>query len=505
MQPPQATDTPTDEAAAAELEATQRRVLDKSLVHGIAWTGGMKWATQILSWFSTLVVARLLTPGDYGLANMAAVYIGLVQLVNEFGLSAAVVQRRDLSEDQIAKIGGLSVLLGAFFWLLSMALAIPVARFFGEPALRAVILVLSITFFASAFQVLPRSLLTRDLQFQKLAWLDGIEAISGTVITLVLALLGFRYWSLVLGGVGGRVIVTVFAMAWHRHRLAWPAPFAAIKAPVSFGAHMVVANIAWYAFRSADVTVIGRTLGKTALGAYSIGWNLASIPVDRISALVARSTAAIFASVQTDAAALRRYVLALTEGIALLTFPAAVGLSLLADEFVLLVLGPGWQSAVLPLRLLSLAAVFRSLIPLLNQVLVATGQSKRNMQATIALAVTLPALFWVGSRWGLGGVALVWIVAYPIVAGPFLVRPAFAVCDLKLSSYLRALWPAFSASLVMAIVVLIARVLLPPSWPLAVRFLSVAALGASTYAAAVYSVHGARLRTFLALLRSVRN
>lgn len=473
-------------------------------MQGIAWTGGMKWATQVLSWISTLFVARILTPGDYGLASMAAVYTGLVQIVNEFGLSAAVVQRRDLTEDQIARIGGLSVLLGAFFWLLSMALAIPVAHFFGEPALQAVILVLSITFFASAFQVLPRSLLTRDLKFQKLAWLDGIEAITMTVVTLGLALLGLGYWALVLGLVSGRLMATIFAMAWHRHRLAWPTPFATISAPVTFGAHVVVANIAWYAFRSADITVIGRTLGKVALGAYSIGWNLASIPVDRISALVARSTAAIFASVQDNPAALRRYVLALTEGIALLTFPAAVGLSLVAEEFVLLVLGPEWRPAILPLRLLSLAAIFRSLMPLLSQVLIATGQSKQNMHATITMAVALPGMFLLGSHWGVGGVAIVWVVGYPLVVSPFFVRYAFAACDMSLGAYARSLWPAFSASAVMAAVVLAVRYVTPGTWPLGARFATQAASGAGAYALAVYYAHGMRLRAFLALLRAVR-
>src|SRR3989442_11978043 len=89
------------------------RELDRSLVHGIAWTSGAKWAGQLLTWASTLIVARLLTPEDYGLVGMASVYLGLITLVSEFGLGAAVITLRALSEEQVAQLNGLSVLFGA--------------------------------------------------------------------------------------------------------------------------------------------------------------------------------------------------------------------------------------------------------------------------------------------------------------------------------------------------------------------------------------------------------
>jgi O-antigen/teichoic acid export membrane protein len=475
--------------------------LDRSLVRGIAWTGGVKWATQILSWLSTLVVARLLTPGDYGIAGMAAAYIGFVQLVNEFGLSAAVVQQRDLTEDQIAELGGVSVGLGVFFTALSLVLATPIASFFGEPAVRSVLLALSVTFFASGFQVLPRSLLTRDLRFRELAWLDGLEAVTLTLATLAFAVAGFRYWALVLGGIVSRSIATIAAMLWYRHRLSWPRSLATIRAPIAFGAHIVGANIAWYAFRSADITVVGRFLGKAALGEYTVGWNLASIPVDKIAALVARASPAILASVQDDVAAMRRYVLALTEGVTLLTFPAAVGMALVADEFVRVVLGDRWESAISPLRILALAAVLRSVVPVLNYTLIATGRAKRNMQATIATAIVMPCLFVLGSRWGVVGVALAWLIGYPIVTAGFMMRYALAQCDLTLSQYARSLWPAFSASVVMAASVLVASRAIPDSWPLAARLAIKTGVGAGAYLSMVLLAFGDHLRAFIALAR----
>jgi len=478
--------------------------LDRSLVHGIAWTAGLKWFTQVLSWASTLIVANILTPGDYGLVGMATVYLGLVQLVNEFGLGAAILQRRDLTEDQIARLGGLSILLGMFFCLLSIALAWPIASFFGEPAVRWIVVVLSVTFVTSAFQSLPRALMQRDLEYRRLAWLDGIEAIALTAGTLVLALLGFRYWALVLGGVLGRFVCTVAVLYWRRHRLAWPRQFRTILGEVTFGSHIVVSRLAWYAYTNADTAIVGRVLGKVALGAYNLGWTIASIPVERISGMVARVTPGIFSAVQHDLPALRRYVLGLSEIMALVTFPVSVGIALVAPDFVIVALGEKWRPAIVPLQLLALFGGFRSITALLPQVLVVLGQSRRSMQFSLIAAVVLPIAFWIGSRWGAAGVAGAWIVGYPLVAIPSYFRSAFRAIDLRTTAYLRALWPAGSATGVMAAAVAGVGLWLPEATSPKIRLFLLVTVGAVAYAGVLLVAHRRRLQDYLALWRRIR-
>jgi PST family polysaccharide transporter len=435
---------------------------------------------------------------------MAMVFIGFVQLVNEFGLGAAIIQRRDLTEDQIARIGGLSALLGASFVVLSLAFARPVAQSFGRPEVGPVIAVLSVTFMTSAIQSLPRALLTRDLQFRKLAVMDGLEAILQTCATLLLALLGFRYWALILGVVAARTTGMILALRWRGHRLAWPTSLKTIAGPVAVGFHVVVGNIAWYVYNNADLAIIGRRLGAAALGSYTIGASLASIPVDRLGALVAGATPGIFATVQHDLLALRRYVLALTEGVALLTVPAAVGLALVAEEFVLVVLGEPWRAAITPLRLLALVAMFRSVVMLLNRALISTGHAKRNMQATLAMAFLLPPLFYVATEWGVFGVALVWLTAFPLISVASSIRYAFAAYGITPSLYLRALWPALSASAVMTAVVLAIAYFAPDAWSLYFLLGVKCVAGAAVYAALVWYLHSGRLRSFFAMVRERR-
>lgn len=479
--------------------------LDRSLLHGLAWTGAGKWTIQLLSWVSTIVVARLLTPTDYGLVGMAALYLAFVALVNEFGLGGAIVQRRDLDDSQIARLGGLSVALGVFFFASSVALSGPIASFFGDRAVRPIVAVLGVSLVLTALQVLPRSLLTRDLQFRTLAWVDGAEALSATVVTLLCAVLGLRYWALVFGQLTGRLASTLLLAAtrWHRH--AWPSGFATIAAPVRFGWHLVVSRIAWYAYTNADFLVVGRLLGKGPLGAYTLGWNIASIPVERVSSLVTNVASPVFAAVQRDHAALRRYIGGLTEGLALITFPASIGMALVADELVLVLLGEAWRPAIMPLRLLSLWAGVRCVMTLLPLVVVSTGHSKRSMQFSLLATLVLPPLFYLGSHWGTTGVALGWLVGYPLVAIPSFWRTALRLTEMPARSYLRALWPATSATLVMAVLVLGFRWSRPPTWPSTLCLGADMAVGAVTYGAVVYFAHGARLRAFMALLRSMRS
>ena len=478
--------------------------LDRSLVYGIAWTGVFKWTTQVLTWLSTLVIARLLSPEDYGLAAMATVYIAFVQLVNEFGISAAVVQRRDLTTDQIAKLGGFSMILGVGFFLVSLALSNPVAFLFGEQAVQSIIVVLSGTFILSGIQVLPRSLLARDFCFQRLAWIDAGEAITATVVTLLLAIMGFGYWALVIGAIAGRLMSTIGAVISYRHPLAWPVDFHTIAVPVTFGAHMVVTSIAWFIFRNADIMTVGQRLGKTALGAYMLGWSIASIPIDRIGEMISRVSPAVFAAVQHDHTALRRYLLRLTEVVTLATFPIAAGLALVGDEFVILFLGEAWRSAIGPLRLLALAAIFRSVVPVLNQVLVATGHSKQTMMSTIIAAILLPPFFFIGSFWGTTGVALVWILCFPLVTIAFLARYAFAACEMTLMPYVASLWPATSATLVMTAMVWLSDVVIFHGQTTIEAFVAKVILGAAAYLGFLYIVHKARLQTYVDGIRGLR-
>jgi len=494
------TQAPTPTPAPA---APPARSLDRSLLVGIAWTGGMKWAIQIVSWVSTVVIARLLSPSDYGLMGMAAVYLGLVSLVNEFGLTAAILRGRHLSDSQIAQIGGFGIAIGALFCLLSIAAANPIAHFYGEPAVRVIVTVLSLNFVFSSASVLPRSLLARDLDFRRLAWIDGLTNIVQILCTIVLAFLGYRYMALVMGSLVGRISGAVLANFARPHRVAVPRELRSISESVLVGWHVVVGRVSWYTYQNADFAIVGRVLGKVVLGAYTIGWEIATLPVERVSALVGQVTPGVFSSVQADRPALRRYYLGVIEGLAFITFPGAVGISLTAPLLVPVLLGDKWTAAILPLQLLAFYAGLRSIDTVTPQVLIYTGHSRQSMWYTVLAAIVLPMLFLAGTRWGAAGVAFVWIVAYPVVVSP-IYRLVFRILDLSPRVYLRNLWPAASGTAVMAAAVLALRYTLPETLDVRVRLVTEVVAGAAIYAATMLTFHRARILAAIAPLRAAR-
>ncbi|HYK11343.1 MAG TPA: oligosaccharide flippase family protein [Gemmatimonadales bacterium] len=477
--------------------------LDRTLVHGIAWTSVIRWVTQLASWVITLYVAHLLAPSDYGLVGMALIYFGFAQLVCDAGLTGAIVQTRDLEEPQFAAIGTVGGVVGIALCALTLLSAPYVASFFREGRVSGILMVLSLTFPLRGFQILPRGLLARELQFRTLAFMDGIESATVMTTTLIMAVLGAGYWSLVGGPLVGSVTSTVLCYVWRPHRLAIPRDFPSLRPALRIGWHLLVSNIAWYAYSNADFTVVGRVLGTAALGAYTLAWTIASVPVDRISSLVGRVTPAFFAAVQTDRAGLRRYLSLLTEGLALITLPLCLGLFLTAPDFVTAFLGARWNGVTGPLQLLALYAALRSVTLFAPQVLVSTGRSGRSMVFSVLALVILPPVFYVGTRWGPAGVALGWVTVYPILVVMSFLRYALRAIEMRWSGYLAALIPAGISAAVMTGGVWGARHLAPVSWGVRPVFVVEVVSGALAYLATSWILYRRRIHSLISLLRRV--
>src|SRR6266404_4039392 len=150
----------------------------KPLLGGLAWTATAKWSSQVLTWATTLIVARVLSPSDFGIVGMATVYFGLVTLLSEFGLGTAIVYLRELTDTQVEQLNSLSVALGVGAFGISCLVAYPLARFFKSPEITWVVVAMSTAFVISAFQTVPYGLCQRDKSFKLLAIVDSGRAIA---------------------------------------------------------------------------------------------------------------------------------------------------------------------------------------------------------------------------------------------------------------------------------------------------------------------------------------
>src|SRR5438034_7010479 len=274
----------------------QARTLDRALLHGVAWTAAPKWAARVLSWASWLIVARLLSPEAYGVVGMATISLGLVTLLSEFGLGTAVLVVRDLRPEQISQLNGLAVLLGLASMLASCMVALSLGRFFHAPQLPLVVVAMSTTFVITSFKTVPLALLQRDLRFKPLALIDLSQALVLAMSMVGFAVAGFRYWTLVCGGVVGALISTGAILGLRHPPFAWPRR-KSLKPAITLSSNILISRLCWYTSSNADFLFAGRLLATDALGFISAGWILANVPVDKVTALVGQVTPAFLSAV----------------------------------------------------------------------------------------------------------------------------------------------------------------------------------------------------------------
>lgn len=474
------------------------RALNKSISTGLVWTGGVRVFAQVVSWAMTIVVMRLLSPADYGVFGLAMLFIQIGSMAAEFGLGSTLVYLRELDRRHIEQLHGFSILLGVVAIFVSFIIARPFGAFFHVPALGSVIVVLATTFLIDSFRTVPAALLARDMRFKELAWLDLLRAVLVPSATMVLAAAGFGYWALVIGNVASAVVSTTTVLVWQPQRPSWPHP-RELKPALSFGADVIVARLAWWGYSNADFAIAGRILGAEPLGIYNCAWTVACAPMEKIVSIFARVMPPLFSQVQRDRFLAKRYLLAITETIAVFTIPACLGLALVARDFVAVVLGDKWASATTPLRLLCVYAAVQSVATLLPHILNAAGKTRLAMSFNLLMLCALPWAFVVaGMRWSVVGIAGVWAFIYPVLLTPvwwFTLRAVHATPR----EYFRSLWPALSASALMGVAV-VAVPFLTGGWPAPLRLTGTVIVGGAVYGATVLVLHGDRVRSWRSLL-----
>ncbi|MBO0911616.1 MAG: lipopolysaccharide biosynthesis protein, partial [Acidobacteria bacterium] len=443
---------------------------------------------------------RLLTPADFGIVSMAVILFPYLRYLGEFGIPRTIINLRELTENQIAQLNTVGAFFGVAGFVVAALVARPFAQFFRVPALAAVVTVTCLALVPEGLRAVSEGLLSKEMRFGLLSWFEAARAIVAALVTLALAYFHFGYWSLVFGNLVGTIVRAGLIVAWRPYRFAIPR-WRSIRGALSFGRHLAVSVVAQNSYMRLDNLTAGRVLGQTALGYYGMAWTLANVPVEKVTTLATVVVPSYLAVAQNDHRALRRYFRTLSEAIALLTFPATIGISLVAPELVPLVLGRKWDNMILPLQILCLYTGFRSVVALVPKVLTAVGNARYVMWNDLAALLILPIAFYVGSHWGTGGIAWGWVAAYPVVVLP-LYWKTFQAIEMRLGEYLRALRPAIDGVLVMSVAVLSVKRAAHSLQLLPILVLEIAA-GALVYSAVLILFHRPRVMAFTGFLKGL--
>jgi teichuronic acid exporter len=474
-----------------------------TLASNLAWRAAANWSSQIVSWAALLVVVRLLSPADFGLVGMSVTLFWYLKFLGAFGITPTVVRHRDLTPEVLAQLNTMGVIFGVGSFLLACLFAWPVSLFFKTPGVVPVAIVTCIALIPIGLRSVPEGLMNQKMQLKSLSFFDALRDILSAIVTVSLAWMGFRFWALVLGNLISEIVRCAVVLSVQRYRFAWP-HYRTIREPLTFGRRVLVSSFAWSTYNTLDNVTAGRVLGQSALGLYGMAWNLANTPLEKIVSLVTTLIPAYLARVQTDMAALRSYVRSLTEAISLATFPATVGIALVARQAIPLIMGAKWDGMITPLEVLSLYAAFRSIVALLPKVLTAVGDARFVMRIEVTGLVVMPLAFWIGSRWGITGIAFGWVVAYPIIAIPHYWRTLKTI-QMPISEYIGALRPALDGSIAMALAVGAFRWFVPQGHLKWFYLTAEIALGAIFYIGAIALLHRKRVRYFMNVAKRMKS
>lgn len=302
-------------------------------------------AKFVLTLVSTITLARLLTPRDFGLVAMATTVTGFLRVFKDAGLSIATVQRERITQAQVSNLFWINVAVSVVCGLIVAASAPAIAWFYRNPALVGVTLLLSTTFLISGSTVQHQALLRRQMRFKALAVIEAGSMVVGVLIGILMALLGYRYWS--LAGSSVSMETTGFLLTWYlsRWRPQLPTRRSGIGPLVSFGANRTASSFISSLVAGSDGLLIGRFYGPMALGLYSRAAALLTRPLDQFLAPINAAFMPALCRLQSQPARYRSTFLQLYETVVVMGFLFTGIFLALARPVVLVLLGPKWEQA----------------------------------------------------------------------------------------------------------------------------------------------------------------
>lgn len=385
------------------------------VLSGFAWLSAGTFVGQLVTWLSTIYVIRLLSPSDYGLMAMAGSFMALMAMMNDLGFSAAIIQKNVIEDEELHQIFTVVFLTGLFAFILSWLVTPIVAWFYGEGRLQPLIRFMSLNFILSALFMVPQSLLVREMNFRDKARVDIISRVISSVLTLVLAILSFGVWALAIGEVCS---YAVRAVGFNIARAGYLKPVMGLKGAtrnLKFGLSITADRFLYFLFSQSDIVIAGKFLGKDPLGIYAIALNLASIPSEKVLPLITQVSFTAYSRIQEDIERIKRNLLKTVRAVGFFAFPLFFGMAAAAPEGISLILGPKWESLIVPFQLLCLVIPVKALSYLLPPAIFAIGKPMINVVNMAISCVIMGVGFLVGVNFGILGLCMVWILIFPIV------------------------------------------------------------------------------------------
>jgi PST family polysaccharide transporter len=397
--------------ASRKLDAAPAGDLNREIARGGAFTLFTQAAKFGLRIVSMAILARLLTPADFGLIAMVTVVTGFVEMFKDSGMAMATIQRREITHEQISTMFWINVALSVGVMLVKAGLAPAIAWFYDEPRLLDITLVLAAVTVFSGLSIQHQALMRRRMQFGRIAAIEIGGGVIGIVTAVVMAYLGFGYWSLVgmtAGGVIGSAILSFALSNWFP---GLPSRAAGVGSMVRFGANLAGAHFFGYLIRNTDSFIVGYLHGTTALGVYSRGYALFLMPMQQFLGPISSVVVPALSRLTQEPARFRETFLEKGYFIIFNIVVLTGFIFAAAPEIVRVILGPGWEAAAVIIRCLSFGGIIAGTNFAGGWIATTHGWPHRQFRVSVVASLVYALAFIIGGMYGPVGVASAYSIA----------------------------------------------------------------------------------------------
>jgi O-antigen/teichoic acid export membrane protein len=390
--------------------------LEHRVVRSVSWMGSLTAVSQAVSWAVTIIIAHLLLPEDYGLMAMATIITGYALSLSELGLGSAIIQRSELSEEELSSAFWLLTLLAVVLALACVPASYATAWLMSEPRVIPLTQAVSIVFVLTGFQIVPSSLLRKRMDFRAVGSIEMAATLASSVSMLCIAALGGRVWTLLLGSVILAATRTILYFVKARWWPSWHFDLWRCRGLLWFGVTIAGGRTLFYIGENIDKYLAGRSWSPGALGLYSFALSLAQLPTNKIVGLINSVSYPALAEVQADRSRFSRLYLHICKATAAVTLPLYLSGFLLGGEIVSIVLGPKWMPMSTAFQVLCIGQLFTSLNAVNGFAHAASGRPAWSVYYQLCSIPCMGVSFAIGAHFGLMGMVIPWVSTYAVLS-----------------------------------------------------------------------------------------
>jgi len=423
--------------------------------------GAVTLAAQVckfgLSMSSAVVLARLLTPQDYGLIGMVAILVGFVGMFQYLGLSTATIQWSDLNHQQVSALFWMNMALSAAIMLVTIAAGPLAAWFYKEPRLIGITIGYAVSILITGLYIQHEAILIRQMRFAVTAVIEVSAMAIGLGAAIVAAIYGARYWALVINQVVLATVSVIGMWAACRWRPSWPRRGAGVRSMLSFGSNVTGFNVMQYFARNADNALIGKFWGAYELGLYSRAYQMLLMPMQQINAPLAAVAVPALSRLADSPNRYRDAYLKILEKLVMITMPLGAFMIATSDWLVLLLLGRQWQETGTIFMFLGVAAIVQPVTKTSWWLFSTQGRSRDLFHWGIIGAVIAVGSIIAGLPWGAKGVAATYAITDLCITTPLLFWYVGRRGPIRAADFYHTITPSAAASLCALGTVVLAR------------------------------------------------